>query len=450
MFPRRSSLRRYALFFGMALLGSYLWLSNSLDQPISTLDLPLSSVVQAPSPTPDSGDKTDKPDKPQLTHHHSNLSLEEFRDNMTLGGVNMSGIIDLIKSANASGGGVKMHSLREHENVVNPHPFTYIINAPHICRNQDVFLIIYIHTAPSHYKRRMVIRETWGNPKYFPNVNVRLVFVMGKGANETSSGSQDGLLFESEQYHDIVQENFQDSYRNLTFKGIAALKWISLHCSHAKYVLKTDDDIFVNMFTLLRHLQSVEKAGGGEASGFIMCLVWSRMKVMRTGKWRVDVSEWPDAYYPLYCSGSAFTMSIDVALRLHEVSYHVPFFWVDDFYVTGLLPLKAGNITHKQLMSTYVLDGRKLEEKFTGPQWFTYIFSHVHNLDMIQSVWRRLLLLASGAERAPVKFALPGQLPDEAEVRRQEAELKRKAAAKKAKAKSAEKRPQKANVNAKH
>ena len=35
-------------------------------------------------------------------------------------------------------------------------------------------------------------------------------------------------------------------------------------------------------------------------------------------------------------------------------------------------------------MSTYVLDGRKLEEKFTGPQWFTYIFSHVHNLNKIQ------------------------------------------------------------------
>lgn len=64
-------------------------------------------------------------------------------------------------------------------------------------------------------------------------------------------------------------------------------------------------------------------------------------------------------------------------------------------------------------MSTYVLDGRKLQEKFTGPQWFTYIFSHVHNLNAIQSVWERLVKLAKGDERPQVKFVMPGQLPKE-------------------------------------
>jgi beta-1,3-galactosyltransferase 1 len=88
----------------------------------------------------------------------------------------------------------------------------------------------------------------------------------------------------------------------------------------------------------------------------------------------------------------------------------VPFFWVDDFYITGLLPLKLGSVKHKQFMSTYVLDGTKLEEKFTGAQWFTYIFSHVHNLNSIQSVWNKLVRLAHGEEHAEIKFALPGEL----------------------------------------
>ena len=160
------------------------------------------------------------------------------------------------------------------------------------------------------------------------------------------------------------------------------------------------------------------------------------MKVMRSGKWRVDEKDWKDDYYPVYCSGSAFTMPVSVARRLHEVSYHVPFFWVDDFYVTGLLPMKAGNITHLQFMSTYVLDGRKLEEKFNGPQWFTYVFSHVHNLNSIQSVWNQLVLLATGREHARVDFALPGSLPDEVAIRKKiEEDEKKKLEEQKAKQK---------------
>jgi beta-1,3-galactosyltransferase 1 len=105
-------------------------------------------------------------------------------------------------------------------------------------------------------------------------------------------------------------------------------------------------------------------------------------------------------------------MSTDVAVAMHNVSYYVPFFWVDDFYITGLLPLKLnGKVKHKQFMSTYVLDGKKLEDKFTGPQWFTYIFSHVHDLNVIQSVWNRLVKLTKGEVAPPIKYILPGHLP---------------------------------------
>ena len=131
------------------------------------------------------------------------------------------------------------------------------------------------------------------------------------------------------------------------------------------------------------------------------------MKVMRTGKWKVSMKEFKDEYYPTYCSGSAFIMSTDVVIRLHAVSYDVPFFWVDDFYLTGLLPLKAGKIKHVQFMSTYVLDGRQLKQKFNGPQWVSYIFSHVHDLDAVQAVWDKLVALASGKVAADVKVLIP-------------------------------------------
>ena len=206
----------------------------------------------------------------------------------------------------------------------------------------------------------------------------------------------------------MVQEDFIDAYRNLTYKGIAALKWVTNYCSHAKFILKSDDDIFVNTFTLIQHLKSLDKMSHTKAlttkadvQNLLLCLVWNHMPVMRTGKWKVSENDFKENYYPTYCSGSAFTMSTDVAIKMHEVSYQVPFFWVDDFYITGLLPLKA-HINHTQFMSTYVLNGKKLDEKFTGPQWFTYIFSHVHDLNLVQSVWTKLVSLNEG--KVSVKF----------------------------------------------
>lgn len=462
MFPRRSSLLRIVGVIAFIFYVGYVWVSTPVDRTEPGFehlpafppggagkedDAPGRKSLREGTPMHRGGESANLSVKappvravevdPVHKHAHANNTLESMRKNMTLLKVNMSGLADIVHSANRSQG-IFFHKSWDDPNVPHPHPFKYIINSRSICRDPDIFLLIYVHTATGNYKRRMVIRQTWGNPKYYPDINVRLVFVCGKSDDKPEE--QSALDFEAEQYGDIVQEDFKDSYKNLTYKGVAALKWISLHCSHAKFILKTDDDIFVNMFTLLRHLQSMDRHGV-DNRGLLMCLVWNNMKVMREGKWAISKTEWPEDHYPTYCSGSAFTMSTDVAVALHNVSYQVPFFWVDDFYITGLLPLKLGNIKHKQFMSTYVLDGTKLEEKFTGPQWFTYIFSHVHNLNSIQSVWKKLVRLSSGQDRAEVKFALPGELKKLGEVAQQkelekEEEKKKKQEAEKSAKKS--------------
>lgn len=176
--------------------------------------------------------------------------------------------------------------------VVNPHPFKYVLNNPNVCKDQDIYILAYVHTAPDHYKRRIVIRQTWGSASNYER-NVRVIFVMGRTTDDPAGQAiQRALEFESEQYGDIVQEDFLDTYRNLTYKGIAALKWIDERCSHARWILKTDDDIFVNTFNLLRHLHRLERLETEEKSAadarhvtlpansthstrnILMCLVW--------------------------------------------------------------------------------------------------------------------------------------------------------------------------------
>ena len=57
----------------------------------------------------------------------------------------------------------------------------------------------------------------------------------------------------------------------------------------------------------------------------------------------------------------------------------------------------------------------------------------ITSLSLFQSVWDRLVKLASGAEHTEVKFALPGQLPNEAEVRKEEERKKKEKEEKKKK-----------------
>ena len=48
-------------------------------------------------------------------------------------------------------------------------------------------------------------------------------------------------------------------------------------------------------------------------------------------------------------------------------------------------------------------------------------------------MWDRLVKLANGDERTEVKFALPGQLPNEAEVRKEEERIRKEKEEKKKK-----------------
>ena len=53
---------------------------------------------------------------------------------------------------------------------------------------------------------------------------------------------------ENIQHGDIVQGNFFDSYRNLSYKATMGNLWVSEFCEQAEFVVKTDDDMFIDLF----------------------------------------------------------------------------------------------------------------------------------------------------------------------------------------------------------
>lgn len=268
---------------------------------------------------------------------------------------------------------------------VNPHPFTFTMNPSKLCKNLNVFLLVYIHSHPDNFDRRQIVRETWGNVSLYEKQTVIRVFVMGQTEN---TAHKHLLKMESLHYNDIIQEDFLDTYRNLTYKAVGALKWVTTYCSHAKMILKADDDAFVNMFVLLRHLQSRLKHGSyGQRT--LACNAWYKSKVDRNGKWAVSVAERRHPFWPTFCQGLAYIMSPDVVSALYTISFDVPYLWMDDVYVTGFLAMKLG-IQHHQITRMFVPEN-DLIRFISGSHWYKCLFSHVKNLNVTVSMWDALL-----------------------------------------------------------
>ena len=63
-------------------------------------------------------------------------------------------------------------------------------------------------------------------------------------------------MSEAEEHNDLVVEDFQESYKNLTVKTTYLLKWLNFsNCSKARFIFKVDDDVHVNPANLWATLQ---------------------------------------------------------------------------------------------------------------------------------------------------------------------------------------------------
>ena len=75
---------------------------------------------------------------------------------------------------------------------------------------------------------------------------------------------------ERDKYNDIVQGNFHDSYRNLTYKNMFGLLWVSNFCEQAEFVIKTDDDMYVDLYEVFTITRNYRKHQVDISSNFIL------------------------------------------------------------------------------------------------------------------------------------------------------------------------------------
>jgi hypothetical protein len=120
------------------------------------------------------------------------------------------------------------------------------IDSPSICgdnQGENIKLLIIITSAPPHRDMRLAIRQTWGH--YSTRRDIKIAFLVG------TSNEDEKIMAENYVYSDIIRGKFVDSYNNLTLKTISMLEWVDKECPKASFILKTDDDMFINVPKLL-------------------------------------------------------------------------------------------------------------------------------------------------------------------------------------------------------
>jgi hypothetical protein len=193
---------------------------------------------------------------------------------------------------------------------------------------ENTFLIIIVLSIPSDFKGREDIRKMWASVKRVKDKAIQTVFLLGLNNNGQNINAK--LRDEQEHYNDLVQADFIDEYRNLTIKSLMGLKWVQEFCHGAKFILKTDSDCFVNVHKLVEFLEIVP-ADQDFIGGF--CNTGRRRS---TGKWASNEAEYPYTFWPMYCIGLGYVISVKTATSIITVSHNVPFLWIEDIYITGM------------------------------------------------------------------------------------------------------------------
>ena len=223
----------------------------------------------------------------------------------------------------------------------------FLIHPPSLCPpSVQLDYLLVVKSAVSHFRRRMTIRETFGQPHFFQYLTTRVVFLLGTAQAQEV---QDEIMQEADLFQDVVQANFLDTYRNLTYKGLAGLSWVSQDCSNVDMIINIDDDVFLNVFKAMTYLPGKFQRN----SRSILCFRNpAHTKPIERGessvnKWPVDESLFPglDKFPVTHCNGYFVAMSVQLVRPMLAAASVNPFFWIDDVYLYGLLPQTVGDVS---------------------------------------------------------------------------------------------------------
>lgn len=237
---------------------------------------------------------------------------------------------------------------------------SYVSNTA--CGDVPLLLVLLVISHPAHAALRDAHRAHLPR-QALAALGARRVFVLADGSSVAQPGypaaRRGEVAQEAAQHGDLVVADFQEHYRNLTYKHVLALRWAAAFCPSAAFLLKMDDDILVDVWALAGLLRAgpvlgegqevVPGGAGGGGRRLSRSGVWAAGLVQRGllpqrggGKWRVSRAEYPGHVYPDFLAGWAYVATRPAAAALLRAAARLPPFWIDDVHITGTAAALAG------------------------------------------------------------------------------------------------------------
>ncbi|XP_054853349.1 beta-1,3-galactosyltransferase 9 [Eublepharis macularius] len=195
----------------------------------------------------------------------------------------------------------------------------YIISNSEACAHKEIFLLVLTFSNPENASRRDAIRRTWANMTGVKGYTTRILFVLGKPSSEATDLE---VIREFQEHQDLIEGAFFDSPENQTLKTTTAVEWIVTFCPGARFILKTDEEMFVNLPNLVDYLLSLRTHLEEIYLGKVVHQEVPNRDPQSPSF--VPLQTYPEKYYPDYCSATALVISQDVARMIYVTAHEVP------------------------------------------------------------------------------------------------------------------------------
>ncbi|XP_073480251.1 beta-1,3-galactosyltransferase 2-like isoform X2 [Aquarana catesbeiana] len=211
-----------------------------------------------------------------------------------------------------------------------PYPYKFLINQEKKCKDRNPFLVIMVTGKSDDIDSRHAIRETWGNESNY-DVDMVRIFLVGLPTIFVKR-TQRMLEEESETFGDIVQQDFMDTYYNLTLKTLMGMEWVVKFCPTTSYVMKIDDDVFLNPDYLVHQLLCPELP---VRTNYFTGQILENTGPLRDKeyKWYVPKEVYPNDTYPPYCIGTGYVFSADMVKKIYDISQVIRVIPMEDSFI---------------------------------------------------------------------------------------------------------------------
>ncbi|XP_050416400.1 beta-1,3-galactosyltransferase 1 isoform X1 [Patella vulgata] len=278
----------------------------------------------------------------------------------------------------------------------------FIITNSGLCGDSSVDILIYFHSSWKNTERRRLLRETWASKSVFQNISIKTIFILGKPPDEKS---QFAIDLENVVHRDIIQGDFIDSFKNLTLKSAMAIHWINTYCLQARYIIKADDDIFVNIFKIVEDFIPLLSYRNNTVLCHFHRAGASTIVRNPKSKWYIPLTVFEgEDHFPPFCSGYVAIFTSDLIPLLYESSFHAPVIPVDDVYMFGLLPYEQQFMEFIDIRQNLTLNKNLGLKQYGGQEPLTYVGANAWDIGNMEKFWALTLnkLTPWGKRRAAI------------------------------------------------